>query len=203
VNDYDSQYYFISKPMNSQFLPSLTPDISTENRKFGYEKQPVSSPPLVFFNGAKEFNKKRNVEVLKVVPRVLFCGADLVVSSPIRKALLQFDIPNLYMHPAIYINDDKWYEDYWYMTFTDNFDCWDRINSTYKAKDVDRLDETDYSIYTYRLNKKLLDMTPLEQRLLFKMGADSNPSVVCHNSLANLFCADEKFGTQLTLISEY
>ncbi|MET3130292.1 hypothetical protein AAKU55_000545 [Oxalobacteraceae bacterium GrIS 1.11] len=202
--DYNNQYFFIGKSIDNPYLPSLTPDTNTENRKFGYKKQHLSSSPLIFYNGAKEFNKNRNVEILQVISEVLFCGADLVVSTRIREALLQFNIPNLDMHPAIYINDDdKRHEDYWYMTFTDNFDCWDRNNSTYKAKTADRADETDYSIYTYSLNQELLDNTPLEQRLLFKMGADSNPSIVCHNSLSNLFYTDEKSGTHLTIISEY
>lgn len=35
------------------------------------------------------------------------------------------------MFPAVYIhNDGEWYEDYWLLGFTDEFDCWDNALHT-------------------------------------------------------------------------
>ena len=69
---------------------------------------------------------------MRVPPKILFDGSNLVVNDFIRENLLNYDMPNIFMHPAVYIHDDdKWYENYWYITFTEQFDCWDRKKSTY------------------------------------------------------------------------
>ena len=57
MNDYDQQYYFVRSADNDS-LPDLAPDVNTEDRDFRYQKQSVGSAPLVFINGAKEFQKK-------------------------------------------------------------------------------------------------------------------------------------------------
>jgi hypothetical protein len=130
MNKYDQEYYFVRSPMNREDLPSLTPEKNTRDRQFRFMCQPVGSAPLTFFNGAGDYQKKLGVKVIMVPPPpILFDGSNLVVDSAIREELLNTDIPNMYLHPAVYIHDDgKWYEDYWYMTFTEHFDCWDRKN---------------------------------------------------------------------------
>jgi hypothetical protein len=73
MRKYDEQYYFIDKA-DDDSLPSLTPDINTENRRFRYEKQKIGSPPLMFFNGAKECQQKLHIASSKVLPEILFSG---------------------------------------------------------------------------------------------------------------------------------
>ena len=200
MNDYDQQYYFIRLADNDG-LPFLTPDVNTEDREFRYQRQAMGSPPLVFFNGSKEFQQKRHIPSVKVPPDILFEGSNLVVCSRIREALLEFDIAHLHMHPAIYIHDDgKWHEDYWYMTFTEQFDCWDRVNSTYEEEPLEMGGMKMHSVYTYSLNKELLDKIPLEKRLLFEMGGTQDGYTVCHRSLLRLFIVQN--GVKLTAISE-
>jgi hypothetical protein len=200
-NKYDNDYFFVEE-LDREGLPTLTPDKNTEDRTHGIEAQPMGSPPLVFFNGASDYQKKLNVKVVAKPPEILFNGSNLLVPSRIREALLKLNIPNLDMHPSVYIHDDKkWYEDYWYMTFTETFDCWDRTNSTYYDDDPLEMDEFPmYDVYTYSLNEELLDKIPLEQRLLFKMGGTALGMIVCHKSIKRLFITE---GTQLTPIAEY
>jgi hypothetical protein len=127
-----------------------------------------------------------------------------MVCGRIRKELLQFDVPNLEMYPAIYIHDDgKWYEDYWYMAFTEKFDCWDRINSTYENEPLEIGGSKLYSMYTYSIDQELLDAISQERRLLFKIGGTQDGFIVCHESISNLFYAGDKCGTKITLISDY
>lgn len=205
MSEYDQQYYFI-RPTDNENNPVLTPDTNTEDSNYSFEEQLAGSPPLVFFNGAKEYQEKMRIPRMKVPPEILFDGANLLVPCRLREALLEFDIPNLHFHPAVYIHDDgKWFEDYWYMALTERFDCWDRNNSNYDQDDPPiRLGGFElYHVYTYSINKELLDKTPLEQRLLFQMGATIDPFFVCHKSLARLFCAGENSGVQLTLIPNY
>lgn len=203
MNKYDQQYWFIQKADNDS-LPSLTADENTEDRTFSYEKQPVGSPPLFFFNGAKDYQKKLGIPSVKMLPNILFDGSNLVVRSRIRETLLNYDIPNLHMHPTIYIHDDgKWHEDYWYMTFTEQLDCWDRQNSTYEPEPLEMGGFKLHSVYTYSLNQELLDKTPLEQRLLFEMGGTQDGYTVCCQKLLRLFQGDGKNGAKLTPIHEY
>jgi hypothetical protein len=200
MNQYDEDYYFV-RSGESNSLPDLTPDVNTEDRTFRYEAQPMATPPLVFFNGAAEYQRKKRIPALKTPPKILCEGSNLLVPSQIREDLLKLDIPNLHMHPSIYIHDDKkWYEDYWYMTFTQQFDCWDRKNSTYEEEPLEMGGFKLHSVYTYSLNKDLLDKTPLDQRLLFEMGGTQDGYTVCHKSIMRMFINE---GTQLTKISEY
>ncbi|MET3130293.1 hypothetical protein AAKU55_000546 [Oxalobacteraceae bacterium GrIS 1.11] len=205
MSKYNQQYYFIRSADNDS-NPDLTPDTNTEDRRFSFEKQPMGSPPLVFFNGAKEYQQKMGIPSVKIPPEILFDGTNMLVPSRIRKILLKLDIPHLHMHPAIYIHDDgKWYEDYWYMAFSERFDCWDRKTSNYEQDDPPiRLGGFElYQIYTYSLNDELLDAIPLEQRLLFKIGETLDAFIVCHESLSRLFYTNDQSGTKLTLIPDY
>lgn len=203
MNNFDQQYYFV-RCSDNDCLPELTPDVNTEDRKFSYERQPIGSSPLMFFNGAKEYQRKKRIPSLKKLPDILFSGADLVVTSRLREALLEFDIPNLYMHPTVYVHDDgKWHEDYWYLTFTQDFDCWDRENSTYSAKNIEMGGMILHNVYSYSLDQKLLEKTPIERRLLFKMGGTLTGYVVCHESINQLFSSAEESGAKLTRVSDY
>ncbi|ODS22311.1 hypothetical protein AB835_14895 [Candidatus Endobugula sertula] len=131
-----------------------------------------------------------------------------MVTTDIRKALLDLDISDFFTHPAVYIHaDDEWYEDYWFCTFTEEFDCWDRDKSDYRAqsersvvrhKELGLVGENHF-IFKYRLNEHLLDETPLNETLFFKMGGGSG-KVTCNKSIKHLF---ENEGTQLTLVEEW
>lgn len=202
--DADDNGYFFIRSSDSEGLPIATPDTNTEDRKFGYLPQPVGSPPLVFHNGARDYDQKMGARSMRVPAGVLFCGADLIVNSDIRMALLQLDVPHLHMHSSVYIHDDgKWYEDYWFLTFSEDFDCWDRERSDYKHRPIELGGFRLYSVYTYRLNRALLDRTPLEQRRLFKMGGSQDGFIVCHESVAGIFRTNSATGVILQPVSEY
>lgn len=201
MKKYDQQYFIIERADDDK-LPYLIADKNTEDRNFQYERQLVGTPPLGFLNGWKDENLAQGIKA--IVPDILFAGTAPVVHSPIREVLLNYDIPNLHMHPTFYIHDNgKWHEDLWYMTFTDRFDCWDREHSAYEPEPLEMGGFKLHSVYTYSLNEELLDKTPLEQRLLFKMGGSIDAFVVCHQKLLGLFRGDGKNGAKLTPIHEY
>jgi hypothetical protein len=185
-------------------LPSLTPDENTADRQFRFMRQPVGSAPLMFFNGGRDYQKKIGDKPLKVPPRILFDGSNLVVDDAIREALLNIDIPNMYLHPAVYIHDDsKWYEGYWYMTFTEPFDCWDKKNSTYYPDPMTLGGEESYGVYTYSLNEDLLNKTSEENRLLFEMGGTTDGMVVCHQKLSPLFSGKGDTGADVIRVADF
>ena len=115
MTDYNQDYFFIrSDNVNNTRLPSLVPDTNTGERRFHYEPEPTGSAPLIFSNGWKEEFRRRGVR--DDLTDILFDGNNFMV----RERLLQYEIPNLHIHPAIYIDDrDEWHEDYWYLTFSE------------------------------------------------------------------------------------
>ena len=196
MSKYDQDYFFIVKDSSDDRLPELVATEVTENRQYQFQRQPVGSAPLVFTNGWREENLANKVK--ETVADILFDGADLMVRSPIRERLLAHDIPDLAIHPAIYIDDrGVWHEDYWYLTFTAEFDCWDRNTSNYNPKPLVVAGEKNYNVRSFSLDVELLDRTPLEQRLLFKMGGTIDGYVACHKSLAPIFRGGGKNGAVL------
>ena len=107
------------------------------------------------------------------------------------------------MHPAIYIDDnEKWHEDYWYLTFTKRFDCWDRYTSEYSQTSSLTLgDTTYYKIFTFSLDDIKLDATAAPDKLLFKMGGSIDAFITCHKSLISVFNSGAN-GTEITPITE-
>jgi hypothetical protein len=199
---YDNDYFFIIKKQDDR-LPFLVPDENTAERNFSFEAQPSESNPLVFYNGWKEQDKKRNIA--GITPDILFSGNDMVVRTSIYSRLLAADIPDLHMHPAVYIDDkDKWNEDYWFLTFTSRFDCWDRDASEYNQESPPiELDGKDYyKVFNFSLDEKVIEGRQLQERCLFKMGGSLQALITCHRSLISVF-SSEKNGAEITGIADY
>jgi hypothetical protein len=203
MSQYNEQYFFIvENDEEHENLPYLgEADANTRNRKHSYERQPQGSAPLMFHNNYKEKYKKRGVDIMNPLPSVLFRATNILITTEIRRELLKYNIPNMYTHPSVYIHDDdEWHEDYWFCTFTERFDCWDRKASKYMHETFEPNDYPAYAVYKYSLNEEFLDGIPLEQRLLFKMGASALPMITCHESIKHLF---ENEGSQTIPVTEW
>ncbi|WP_426212689.1 hypothetical protein [Massilia sp. TWP1-3-3] len=198
----DTQQYYILREAKQDNIPFLGPDENTVERDFSFEQQPVGSPPLIFTNSLRDRFAANGVK--EFIGPVLFHGNNLVVKTSIRDALLDLQVPDMFMHPAIYIDDrDKWHEDYWYCTFTSLFDCWDRTLSEASTNYTGTGDAKRFGVYEYVLDAEVLDRTPLEKRLLFKMGGTIDAYVFCHESIAGLFRSGMPQGARLVLASDY
>jgi hypothetical protein len=182
---FDKDYFFLFRP-DDEFLPALSPSDDTSNKPYTYKVQPIGRKPFIFYNGLIDRQRERHTIPKDVPPDVMFDGSDLMVCDRIGEKLADMEIPNLAIQPAIYIDHkEKWHENYWFLTFTKLFDCWDREKSTYDPEALP-LSKT-YSVFTYSLNDKLLEDTPLPARRLFKIGGTMDAFVVVHKSLADLF----------------
>jgi hypothetical protein len=199
MSKYDSQYYFILKDRNER-MPEMTPDEDTSRKPYTSEILPLHTKPLIFHNGAFDYQKRHRVTPVDPPPDILFDGSDVLVKNALREKLLLLDIPNLAIQPAIYIDHkNNWHEDYWYLTFIELFDCWDRNTSTFNPE-PHTFGGVRHDVYTYSLNDELLDKTPLESRRLFKMGGTTEGMVVAHVSVAKYFRLS---GAVLVPIAEY
>lgn len=201
MTDYAAQYYILRRADNDA-LPYLEPDEDSVDRSLREEPQPLGSPPLMFSNALKERNRVKRIQ--EVITPVLFHGNDLVVKNSIREALLELDLADVHLHPAVYIDDrDKWHEDYWHITFSRNFDCWDRNQSDVSENFVESDGERRYDVYEYVLDKDFLDKTPLQERLLFQMDGTIEGFVFCHESIVKIFRRETPPGAQILLSTDY
>jgi len=142
-----------------------------------------------------------DLSILSPLPKILFDGVDIIVTTDIRRELLRYNISNIFFHPAVYIHDDsEWYEDYWFLTFVESFDCWDRQSSKYMNESFDSDEDKSYAVTKFSLDENVLDNVPLEKRLLFKMGGDSLAMITCHESIKRLF---ENDGSQTIPVAKW
>ena len=70
MRNYEDDYYFIRKAEDDR-LPSLTATEETVERGYTHQLQPVGSGPLMFFNGAKDYDKRMGIKPLKDLPDIL------------------------------------------------------------------------------------------------------------------------------------
>ena len=202
MSDFTKEYFFIRRDEKNKRLPILKADKDTGERRYYYQPVPIGSAPFIFFNGFKEEFKRSGIH--DQVADVLFAGAQFIVRDSIREKLLALEIPGLRIHPAVYIDDsNNRHEDFWFVGFQDEFDCWDRQRSVYDPDPLEIGDEKMYSVYTYVFDDNLLARTPLQQKLLFKMGSTDDKWIVCHQSIAGLFRQSGQSGVALIPVGEY
>ena len=177
----------------------MTPDMDTGVRPFMSSRLPFGEKPLIFHNGSLEMQREYGVRPIDPPPDLLFHATDVLVKGDVREKLLHYEIPNLSMYPAIYIDHkDVWHENYWYLTFLEKFDCWDRKYSEYSVEASPM--RGAHFVDRYSLNDELLENTPLEQRRLFLMGKTMLPLVTVHRSIAGLF---ERSGADLVPLLDW
>jgi hypothetical protein len=196
--NYNDEYFFIRKPSFDESLPQLLADDTTSMLGYSFEALRAGAP-LIFTNALRErYTKKR---IRENIGEVLFEGSELVVSGRIRSKLLDLNVPHLHPYPAIYIDDqERWHEDHWFLTFTERFDCWSRSESVFEGKPIEGAGMKLFDVMQYRLDKYLFDKTPLNKRLLFKMGGAIDAFITVHTSIAALFAAP---GVDLQKITDY
>lgn len=201
TKNYDEDYFMIRMDVNDEKLPFLAPDDNSASRRFLREGPAAGSPAMVFHNSEKEENIRSGF--VADTPPILFAGFDLVVKQEIRDRLLLVSVRDLFMHPAVYIDDkDHWHEDYWYLTFSQEIDCWDREKSDYdKGSPIEVGGQFVFEVDSFCLDRKVLDNILVHDRLLFKMGGVINPHIFVHKTVRSIFSAGGKSGAYITPVS--
>ena len=198
MSEFNNEYFFLLLP-EDECLPCLMPDKETAKKPYESEAS-NGKKPLIFYNGASEMQKEKEISLIRPLPDVLFNGSYPVVCDRIVYELREFKIPNLAFQSAVFIdNEGAWHENYWFLTFTAEFDCWDRKTSAFDPVPFNKKPPL-YSVYTYSLNEKLLLSTLLSERRLFKMGGTQDGFIVAHKSVVPLFRIK---GVDVVPISDY
>ena len=209
MNQFNRQYFFVDQPRDddkdTDVLPFLTPDESTAKLPFQYQPSPIGTKPLMFFNGEKEANIKDGVSVVKTPPPVLFAGNHPVVNGRLKDKLQALELPNIVLQPAVFVDEwDKWHEDYWYVTFLERLDCWDRQASDFERSEppIQLGGFNLYQVYRFSLDDAVLSKIAPERRMLFQMGGSQEGMVVAHQSIAPIFTSVNKC-VQVLAIDDY
>ena len=200
MSKYDHEYYIVRTFYTStQF--QLKPTKNTSFRKFRY-KRLTGGEPLFFINGFKERDARLGDK--RTVTDIMLDGSSFVVTSPIKSFLDQFEIDSMQLYPAIVIDDDDvWHENYWYLNFYGNLDCWDREKSDYKYEDDEDPEDSDAEIKQYSLNAGILDAIPEERRLLFRMGRATKAYVFAHKRIVKHFLENAYSGVRFFKVAEF
>lgn len=202
MSNYNDDYFFIRRDEDNERLPFLQPDVDTGERRYVQYPPVPGSAPLIFTNGFKDEFMARGVK--DEVADILFDGVNFIVCDAIREQLLELDIPHVRLHPAVYIDDlDNWHENYWYVSVTNEFDCWDRATSTFGKKSIVIDGETLHNMFSYSLDTQAMDAKPLPERLLFQMGGTAVGLITCHRTLAPIFRRNRTSGAVLQPITDY
>lgn len=165
LNDkFDVEYYFVVKDEKNDRLPFLMPDIDADERQYAEHRPPTGAAPLIFRNAWE--NESSAARMQEDIPDILFEGTTFLARDSICDRLLQLNLPQIYIHPAVYIDGKGgWHEDFWYVGISNFFDCWDRDKSRYGKKQLYIGDETLYDVYSYSLNSEKVEKTSLRDRL--------------------------------------
>lgn len=79
MNDFNQEYYFVSKPGGRNETLYLTPNEETTVRDYRFARQDPFAPPLVFFNRGKEHKAKQGIQSVRAPPQILFNGSNMLV----------------------------------------------------------------------------------------------------------------------------
>lgn len=74
VKDYNDEYYFI-REKDDGGLSSLAATEETVKRGYIHQAQPAGSAPEMFFNGAKEHDRRMGIKPIKDMLDILFNGS--------------------------------------------------------------------------------------------------------------------------------
>ncbi len=204
MNKYNNQYYIAQ----TCFTPTqihIVADRKTENRDYTFTQLNFGETPLFFKNGFEE--KDRRTGGKRVLTDVLMDGASMMVVDAIRDELKKYNIDYMQLYPAVYIDDNQiWHENYWYLNFYRNIDCWDRKYSIYEKFDDDDFDDDDDDnaiVDKYYLDVSILDAIPEEKRLLFRMGGASNAYIFVHQRIADFLIKNKHTGIRLFKVADF
>lgn len=178
MSKYNSEY-FILKKVEEDAFPNLTPLKDTAGIRFN-RRMPEAGQVLKFKNRWREDNIATGIK--ESIDNVLFNGTDILVDEKIKSILFDCNLHKVGYYPAIYISDnERWLENYNFVTIMNKIDAWSRDLSVYDKDNIG----VNGKCYISRiiLDSSILDETPYEKRLLFKLDSSMINLTLIHKDL--------------------
>lgn len=203
MTNYNEQYCILARPRGEdQIFVGLDSRVSSDS--FYYTKPNSGSPEFFFNNRAKKRQLKMGVKW--PLTSAFVWVSNVMVDRAHYEALKDFNISNLKYHPSIYIDDeDVWHEDYWFLVFYQELDCWHRKRSEVLDKGEVYSDGTEFPprLNKFYLDDKVLDPIPEEERLMFAMGGVSNRFIFVHQKIVDIFDRSRAEGVRFIKVSDF
>lgn len=151
---------------------------------------------------------KRNLKAGNKWPitDVLVCDGSILIKKYLWEKIEGFNSEGLAFHPSVFIDDEGiWHENFMFMVFYKNLDCWDRERSVVEEEEEHLADETVFPVVVERfyLDDKVLDKIPENQRLMFEMGGVQNSLVCFHQKIVDIFDQNKAAGIRFLKVSEF
>lgn len=199
MNDFDDLYYIALHPNRDEY-PRLVVRNESEDKLFSGGV--LTGAPLFFENGYRDEDLRAGRA--EKIAGVLFDGNNMLVNSAIYQHLSTLQIDNVQFFPAVYIdNQGRWHEDYWYVNFLEELDCWCRNRSQFTPPD-DPSDPFDYAeVKRYALDADVLNHIPESRRVLFKMGGASVSYVFIHDTLVRYLSSIDDIGAKFLSVKTF
>ncbi|WPU30777.1 hypothetical protein SIO17_17060 [Pseudoalteromonas piscicida] len=202
--NYNEEYYILLTDYNENTLYTIPLERSA-TRHFGIKKLNWGDEPIFFENCYKERDALNNFT--RPITDVFFDATVPIINSRIRDKLKFLYLKDMQLYPAVFINDEGAYiEDYWYMNFWQELDCWDREKSKIETFTAEEMVDPDYledcEIYKYHLDSEVLDNIPEEERLIFKQ-AGGVKYIFVHQTVADIFFEEKATGVNLVKVSDF
>ena len=199
MTNYNNEY-FIVKPNYDDSQMVIRIHEKSNHRFYGCEHL-LPEAPLFFEPGFQEENKEMGIIPNKT--DIMFGAGSFIINNTIREEMIKYDFQGIQFYPAVLIDTDgSWDESYWFLNIWQDLDCWDREKSVYDPIEED-WDEDDTMIDQYYLNPTVLDKIPEENRLLFKMGGETNKYIFMHKTLVDFLLQNNHTGIRFFKVSEF
>jgi len=199
MKSYDDEYFIVTYDNTSH---QMHVNIHEKSENVVYDGQKlIISTPLFFEPSFQERHKRLGVTPQKT--NVMFDGSSFIINNAIRQDMIKYDFKGMQLYPAILIETDgHWDETYWYLNIWQDLDCWDKKKSIVKPLKQGR-DISDTKVKKYYLDEDILNATPEQDRLIFRMGGEFYGYIFMHKKLVDIFVNNNHTGIRFFKVSTF
>lgn len=196
---FDNEYFILFRETDDN-IPRLSIMNRSEDQLF--EGGVLSGAPLFFENSYRDEDIR--LGRLERLTQVLFDGSDWIVTDSVKALLDELGADHIQLFPAVYVaNNGSKFDQYWYVNFLRQTDCWDRDQSVYTPP-ADPSDPYDYAeVKQYVLDSDVLADCSEAERQLFKMDGANVSYVFIHQYIWNLIKVLPELGVKAISVADY
>lgn len=190
----DDLFYIVvrDKAQNPYYLK---PDKNAASRDYYFPRRLVGVEPLRFLSSTNEKDKKNNTD--RTISSVLMDGLGMVVDTNTKNLLSATDVKGLAYVAAIFIDNlGSWHEEYWYLNFFDNLDCWDREKSILE-------EDEDDEVLRYSFDENIMSEAVIKDRKIFRMAGSTMDYIFMHKDLVKLLEGAAITGVKFLKVSTF
>ena len=191
MNTNEFEYYLIQRKGDKAFPLVSSDRDSKHTRLYLNSKEYIENPNEMEFVFCKPFPRK-------AVIGDYFSQTESIVSEKIKLAMEPLNIKGIQLIPAtVESNKGGVYEDFYYVHIYHFIEAMDKENSNYELSQYGM-----YHIDSFKLDTKVLEKIPLEERLVFKL-KEGETKKLYHKSVVDVIMATNPEGVQFIKVENW